>query len=163
MGKPVPGIKNTWFYKFNFYLITDVAWFRGPTLLEDNADNVEIWRHRDRHFLRLYDVQNSSFYSCTALNTLGEVTHHFRLGLRKGKKNWHNLDLIVNSNFSIIIWRNIAFQSTDAKSAFAVSVVMPPVATARNPKINSLCFFHLASICNSQLTGQKGLQSHYAI
>ena len=66
-------------------MITDVAWFRGPTLLEDNADNVEIWRHRDRHFLRLYDVQNSSFYSCTALNTLGEVTHHFRLGLRKSK------------------------------------------------------------------------------
>ena len=65
---------------------TDVAWFRGPTLLEDNADNVEIWRQRDRHFLRLYDIQNSSFYSCTALNTLGEVTHHFRLGLKKGKK-----------------------------------------------------------------------------
>ena len=69
------------------YYSTDVAWFRGPTLLEDNADNVEIWRQRDRHFLRLYDIQNSSFYSCTALNTLGEVTHHFRLGLRKGKKN----------------------------------------------------------------------------
>ena len=68
------------------YYSTDVAWFRGPTLLEDNADNVEIWRQRDRHFLRLYDIQNSSFYSCTALNTLGEVTHHFRLGLKKGKK-----------------------------------------------------------------------------
>ena len=68
------------------YYSTDVAWFRGPTLLEDNADNVEIWRQRDRHFLRLYDIQNSSFYSCTALNTLGEVTHHFRLGLKKGKR-----------------------------------------------------------------------------
>ena len=73
-------------YMYILYYSTDVAWFRGPTLLEDNADNVEIWRQRDRHFLRLYDIQNSSFYSCTALNTLGEVTHHFRLGLKKGKK-----------------------------------------------------------------------------
>ncbi len=64
---------------------TDVAWFRGPTLLEDDAEGtIEIQRHRDKHILRLYDVQKSSFYSCTALNAYGEASHQFRLSIRKG-------------------------------------------------------------------------------
>ena len=92
------------------YYSTDVAWFRGPTLLEDNADNVEIWRQRDRHFLRLYDIQNSSFYSCTALNTLGEVTHHFRLGLKKGKKT----KIVCHICLQYVICRKKCASKTDS-------------------------------------------------
>ena len=64
-----------------------MAWFRGPTLLEDNGENVEIWRQKDKHFLRLYDVEKPGFYSCTALNTHGEISHNFKLALKK-RKNW---------------------------------------------------------------------------
>ena len=69
------------------YFVADVAWFRGPTLLEDNGENVEIWRQKDKHFLRLYDVEKPGFYSCTALNTYGEISHNFKLALKK-RKNW---------------------------------------------------------------------------
>ena len=69
------------FYSIYF---TDVAWFRGPTLLEDEADgSIEILRFKDRHILRLYDVQKSGFYSCTAMNAYGEASHQFRLSVRK--------------------------------------------------------------------------------
>ena len=41
---------------YYFVHFTDVAWFRGPTLLEDDAEgNIEIQRHRDRHILR-YEI-----------------------------------------------------------------------------------------------------------
>ena len=63
--------------------ITDVAWFRGPTLLEDDGELVEILRTKDRHILRLYDVQKSGLYSCTALNAFGEASHQFRLSIQK--------------------------------------------------------------------------------
>ena len=44
------------FHIYYFLHCTDVAWFRGPTLLEDDAEgNIEIQRHRDRHILR-YEI-----------------------------------------------------------------------------------------------------------
>ena len=64
---------------------TDVAWFRGPTLLEDNEADIEIQRHKDRHILRLYDIKKSSFYSCTALNAFGEASHQIRVTVEPGK------------------------------------------------------------------------------
>ena len=67
-------------------MCTDVAWFRGPTLLEDDGELVEILRNKDHHILRLYDVQKSSVYSCTALNAYGEASHQFRLSLLKRKE-----------------------------------------------------------------------------
>ena len=69
--------------------IADVAWFRGPSLLEDDPEgSIEILRSRDRHILRIYDVQKSGFYSCTAVNAFGEVSHQFRLSVRKSKSNF---------------------------------------------------------------------------
>ena len=48
-------VKRHQFYMY-FLHCTDVAWFRGPTLLEDDAEgNIEIQRHRDRHILR-YEI-----------------------------------------------------------------------------------------------------------
>jgi hypothetical protein len=47
-------------------------------------------------FYRLYDVQKSSFYSCTALNSFGEENCEFRLSVKKGQ-------------YEIIMWIFILF------------------------------------------------------
>ena len=50
---PALSVMRHQFYTYYFLHCTDVAWFRGPTLLEDDAEgNIEIQRHRDRHILR---------------------------------------------------------------------------------------------------------------
>ena len=77
-------------------MCTDVAWFRGPTLLEDDGELVEILRNKDHHILRLYDVQKSSVYSCTALNAYGEASHQFRLSLLKRKEIQACSVLLIN-------------------------------------------------------------------
>ena len=72
------------FLFLNCNIFSDVAWFRGPTLLVDTGDRLSLIRRRNEFSFSIFDPWQSDagLYSCLAVNPTGEKWHQFKLDVK---------------------------------------------------------------------------------
>ena len=80
---------------------------------------------------RLYDVQKSSFYSCTALNSFGEENCEFRLSVKKGQ---HEIIMWILSCFSSMpkLAKNDSFAISQVTRGYVIEQEKKTTWTSQN-------------------------------